>query len=270
MFRGLLVLILLLGVAADAACATPGPSRELRVLFVGNSLTYVNNLPAMLRSLGRAQPKPVRFVTTTHVAPGSTIAEHWDAGHAAASTRAGRWDAIVLQERGGMLACLLEMRQRQAAECRASVRAHAGIAELARATGARVLLLGTWSPEAALQPRLDRATRQLASRIPATVVATGDALHAHARERGYPATFPDGIHPGLPATVIIAARLHAALTGEAPQPADLLIDFALLPPSAPVRPDLPLEDQLPLAPNVRPLLLRADAIAPLLSAAGTR
>ena len=37
--------------------AEPVAAREWRVLFVGNSLTYVNNLPATLRALAAAQAR---------------------------------------------------------------------------------------------------------------------------------------------------------------------------------------------------------------------
>ena len=51
------------------------PARSTAVLFVGNSLTYVNNLPALLRALGDAQGTPIS--TETYAAPGGTLSgEH--------------------------------------------------------------------------------------------------------------------------------------------------------------------------------------------------
>jgi hypothetical protein len=49
-------LLLLLSLAMPLQAQEASPPRELRVLFVGNSLTYVNNLPATLRALAAAQP----------------------------------------------------------------------------------------------------------------------------------------------------------------------------------------------------------------------
>src|SRR5688572_4979046 len=111
------LLLLLLGgsvatAAEPAASAAATAPRELRVLFVGNSLVYVNNLPATLRALAAAQAAPVRITTATFVAPGGTVAERWKDGHAAAALRSSKWDAIVLQERGGLLACMVDAEQR--------------------------------------------------------------------------------------------------------------------------------------------------------------
>ena len=100
--RTLLALLLLaLSSFAHAQESTP---RKLRVLFVGNSLTYVNDLPSTLRAIAAAQPTPVTIETQTFVAPGGSLADRWNDGKAAAALGAGHWDALVLQERGGVLA----------------------------------------------------------------------------------------------------------------------------------------------------------------------
>lgn len=261
-----LLLLLSLSGLAHAQEAQP-PTRALRVLFVGNSLTYVNNLPATVRALAAAQPQPVRIETATFVAPGGTIAERWQDGVAAAALREGHWDAVVLQERGGLLACMADAEQRTQAQCRPSERAHREFAALARSTGARTLLLATWGPDAAWQLRLDRAIRQLAARTSAEVVPAGSALRAWAASHSQEATFPDTVHPSLPATLIMAAQLYRAITRSQPHATDVTLDFALLPPMAAVRPEVPLERQAQFAGNGHRTLVKADAMAALLAAA---
>ena len=255
-------------------CATSAPSlaqeatqREFHVLFVGNSLTYVNNLPATLRTLAAAQPQPVRITTATYVAPGGTLAERWKDGVAPAALRAGHWDAVVLQERGGLLACMVDTEQRAQPECRASERAHKDFAALAKAAGARTLLLATWGPDDTWQGKLDRAARQLAGRADAGVVPAATALRAWAAHNSQAATFPDGVHPSVQATLIMAAQLFRAVTGAELQAADVTLDFALLPPMAAVKPDAPIEQQAQLAGDGRKVVVKADAMALLLHAA---
>lgn len=259
--------LLFLALSPQAPARPAAPQRELRVLFVGNSLTYVNNLPATLRALAAAQPQPVRIATATYVAPGGTLAERWKDGHAPAALREGRWDAVVLQERGGLLACMVDPEQRVQSGCRASERAHGDFAALARAAGARTLLLATWGPDDTWQSKLDRAVRQLASRTDAEVVPAGSALRAWAAAHSQEATFPDQVHPSLPATLIMAAQLYRAITGQEAQAADVTLAFALLPPMAAVKPDAPLELQPQLSGDGHKVLVKADAIAALLEAA---
>jgi hypothetical protein len=260
-------LLLLLSLAMPLQAQQAPPSRELRVLFVGNSLTYVNNLPATLRALAAAQPQAVRITTATYVAPGGTVAERWKDDVAPAALRQQHWDAVVLQERGGLLACMSDAEQRQHSECRASERAHREFAALAKAASARTLLLATWGPDQAWQLKLDRAIRQLASRTSAEVVPAGSTLRAWAATHTSEATFPDKIHPSLPATLIMAAQLYRAITGNDAQAADVTLDFALLPPMAAVKPDAPLEQQAQLKGDGRKVVVKADAMKSLLEAA---
>lgn len=260
-------LVLLWSLAIPLHAQQLPPARELRVLFVGNSLTYVNNLPATLSAIAAAQPQAVRITTATYVAPGGTVAERWKDGVAPAALREGRWDAVVLQERGGLLACMVDAEQRQQAECRASERAHKDFAALATTAGARTLLLATWGPDEAWQQKLDRAIRQLASRTSAEVVPAGATLRAWASAHSQEATFPDKVHPSLPATLIMAAQLYHAIAGIEPTPADVTLDFALLPPMAAVKPDAPLEQQPRLKGDGRKVVVKADAMKSLLDAA---
>ena len=44
------------------------PAREYRVLLVGNSLTYTNNLPALLRAVGASQGTPIATDYRGHTA----------------------------------------------------------------------------------------------------------------------------------------------------------------------------------------------------------
>ena len=241
--------------------------RTLRVLFVGNSLVYVNNLPATLRAVAKAQPTPVVIDTQTFVAPGGTVAERWSDGHAADALAAGQWDFVVLQERGGLLACMVDPEQRTSSECRASDHAHREFARAAKAAGARVLLLSTWGPDKAWQGKLDRAAQQLAGRLDAGVVPAGHALRAYAAQHGQEATFPDKLHPSVAATLVMAAQLHRAIVGALPQATDVLLDFALLPVRAAVKPDAPMEAQAQLQGDGRKLLVKADAMQALVEAA---
>jgi len=253
---------------ASAPASTPVPTqRMLRVLFVGNSLVYVNDLPATLRALAAAQPTPVRIETQTFVAPGGTVAERWKDGKAAAALADGHWDAIVLQERGGLLACMVDAEQRTQSECRASDRAHRDFAAKAKAANARVLLLATWGPDAAWQSKLDRAAKQLAGRIDATIVPAGPVLRRYANKHGNEATFPDGIHPSLPATLVMAVQLHRAIIGTAPRATDVTLDFALLPVNAAVDAGSPMESQAALRGSPRKVVVKADAISALIDAA---
>lgn len=82
------------------ASQKPADEKPVRVLFIGNSYTYYNNLPSMISTLsgGRIEARMV-------VRGGANLQQLWDLGEAPAAIREGRWDYVVLQEHsllGGM------------------------------------------------------------------------------------------------------------------------------------------------------------------------
>jgi hypothetical protein len=76
---------------------TPTRNCTTRVLFLGNSYTYFNDLPAILSELAKAGHQCT--VETRMVAPGGkTLKDHWEssASHQALDSQA--WDFVVLQD----------------------------------------------------------------------------------------------------------------------------------------------------------------------------
>ncbi|MEO5566627.1 MAG: hypothetical protein ABIR05_08285 [Luteimonas sp.] len=266
-------------------CATSVQAQEpapLRVMFIGNSLTYVNNLPRLVSALAASQPGKRGITTSSWVAPDGSLDARWDDGHAAAALAAGHWDAVVLQERSGTLICMAAPAIKRPAACRVSESAHHNFAKLAAAHGTRVLLLSTWVKPGVRQvrrrgpdpqSRLDAATQSLAERLRADgaqvdVVPTGRTLHDWAASRDDPAVvFPDGGHPGVTASLVMAAQLYRSITGEAPQAHDVIVTFPMLPSNAMVKPNVPLEEQAQIAGDGSVVVIKAEAVEPYLKVA---
>lgn len=68
---------------------------DRRVLFVGNSLTYTNDLPGVVAAL--ADAAGLSFAHATVAQPGWSLEEHWQAGIAEVIAEAGA-DVVVLQQ----------------------------------------------------------------------------------------------------------------------------------------------------------------------------
>jgi len=85
--------------AQSATSIEPSPPTEadgsLRVLFIGNSLTYFNDLPGMLGELLRQAGLDV--VTSTLAEPNFGLEDHW-ARQATHVRIAEGWDVVVLQQ----------------------------------------------------------------------------------------------------------------------------------------------------------------------------
>jgi hypothetical protein len=85
--------------AQDVALAPdtpPEPGARLRVLFVGNSYTYVNDLPALVRASLQASGRVTSVEVAQVATGGATLRDHAQ-GEAVGRIREGGWTHVVLQ-----------------------------------------------------------------------------------------------------------------------------------------------------------------------------
>lgn len=99
----------------------PDSATRLRVLFVGNSLTYTNDLPAVVEAFAKAT-RQIRFAYKTIAFPDFSLEDHWNREDARNAIAKEAWDYVVLQQgpsasREGR-AVLLEYTRRFAHEIR--------------------------------------------------------------------------------------------------------------------------------------------------------
>jgi len=255
--------LLLLLVLSSANAAT----KESGVLFVGNSLTYVNNLPALFAALAAGQPGRPAYRADLIAAPGGSIAERWQEGIVAGEIATGRWQVLVLQERGGVLACLARPERRSEPDCVASLGAHRKFAALARQRGVRVLVLGTWGPDSIWQAQLSRGLRKLAQSIGAEAVDAGPPVRAYARSHPQTTMYGDAsLHPSLDASLLMAAELLRHIDGETPRVAALATSAPLLPVRAAILPDRLLSRQPQVAGDGSITRIEAGRLQPLIEA----
>lgn len=266
-FRSLLLAACLAcpGMAQAQTQPTSTPAREYRVLLVGNSLTYTNNLPALLRAVGAAQGTPI--ATESYAAPGGTLAERWKEGHVTRALQERKFDAVVLQEQGGHLAaCMASLQEQRKAPCAASLRAYTEIAKLAGEKGAKTLVFTTWGPDERWQGKLDRSARLVAEKSSASIFDAAAALRAlHEAQPGID-LYPDGTHPSTQASLMLALALYRDIAGTSPVAKDLRVTAPLLPVNAAVSAAMPMESQPGLKGDGKAMLVPASLIEPLLKA----
>ena len=214
--RSRLLLVLLALVAAGCAPQQrAGGAEPLRVLFVGNSLTHTNDLPAVVATLARGLGTEIEYET---IAPGGmSLEDHWNAGRVPAEIASGDWDAVVMQQGPSALpesqANLIEWADR--------------LAEHARKHGARPALLTVW-PEGYRVNVLGDVIASYANAAKAAgaeLYPAGVAWQAAwSRTPSLPLYGPDGFHPSPLGTYLAALVVTAGLTGQQPPAVTFSID----------------------------------------------
>ena len=255
-----LLLSLLLSASAHAG-------EGARVLVVGNSLTYVNNMPALFNAMVDAQPEGLRWHADLVGMAGGGLAERWNEGFVAREIASGRWQAMVLQERGGQLACLASPQGREEAACAASLAAHRHFIDLAAKYDVRVIVLGTWGPDALWQGKLSRGLHRVVSGTKAEALDAGPLVRDYAKAHPGTTMTTDSIgHPSIDANLLVAGALYLQLTGNAPRAVAFETSAAMLPPLADLKPDKLLSQQAQLAGDGQMTKIDAARLEPLFAA----
>lgn len=227
--KGLVLALVLLASLVIAACGTaPSAPAPIRVLFVGNSLVYTANLPAVLDALGEANGRAIHGEML--VRGGATLQQRVEDGALDVVLGKASYDYVVLQERGGGLIC------GDAASCetaRVSAEALQALAATARAHGARPLSLGTYQPMPRASDALlvGEAGAAAAASVPLVPVSAlyGQAVATHPQLQWHD---PDGMHPGPQLQLLQAVLLYRQITGEYPDATGFTVSAPMYPPRA--------------------------------------
>lgn len=194
----------------------------LRVLFVGNSFTYFNDMPAMVQRLAAGDPQARPLFAAWYARGGGTLAQAADDDDLRELIASEHWDAVVLQEQSWIPSS-------PAAREREMLPAARTLAGLVRKRGARTVLYMTWGYRhgdrelpgdsyAAMQARVTASYTAAGRRLRAQVAPVGLAWRSAFRERpSLELRGPDGHHPNRAGSYLAASVLYARLTGRDPR-----------------------------------------------------
>lgn len=194
--------------AAVIASSAGRAAQPARVLFIGNSLTYTNDLPGMAAAVSQGA------MSTEMIAfPDYSLEDHWRRGDALRAIRGGRWTHVVLQQGPSSLP---ESR-------RLLVRDATRFAREIRKTRAAVVLYGVWPPSerrGAFRAVTD-SYAEAAKAADGALVAVGQGWQAAwSVDDALPLYGPDGFHPSPLGTYVAALMLVAHVTGSMPPAPD--------------------------------------------------
>jgi hypothetical protein len=192
----------------------------LRVLFVGNSYTFVNDLPAVLTALARSGDHQIE--TGMLAEGGWTLANHADSADTSAKITSEKWDFVVLQEQSQWPA----MQQARTSQMYPAART---LVTQVENSGADPIFFVTWAhrdgwPENGMQTyedmqlQINRGYFDIANELGARMAPVGFAWAKTVKEHPEISLWQaDGSHPSIQGTYLAACVFYAALFKESPE-----------------------------------------------------
>ena len=183
-------LLLATALIVVAGAAIAAPTIRTRILFVGNSLTYYNAMPSMVKELLIANHSD-RGVDVEILAEGGARLEQHLAGDALVkATSSQSFDVVVIQDLGGFPLC-----SESFPGCAGSRESIRKAAELVRHSGARPIWYSTWQGTQETQERLSQEVGVFARTNNIEVSDTGVVLYRYMTRNPRASVLLENGHP---------------------------------------------------------------------------
>lgn len=182
---------------------------DMRILWLGNSYTQRNDLPAIVADMASDRQPPVRVEHERVIANGASLRRHWNAGDAAIAIGRGHWDYVVLQEQSTL-------------PIKNAIRYHENVRlfdKMIQRHDSKTVLYLTWARQNApeTQTALTDATMMIAEEIGALVAPVGLAWQQLLATQSELLLYDnDGSHPSAIGSYLAACVFYATLFERTP------------------------------------------------------
>jgi len=195
-------------VACSLGTAPEAPDGSVRVLFIGNSLTYENDLPHTVAQLATSAGLPQCYCYQVAY-PDFALEDHYDVREALTALEEEEWDFVVMQQGPSALP-----------ESRTHLRLWAAVfGDLIEERGARAIMYGVWPQKdrAFDFPNVAESYRLAATDIGALFAPAGEAwLRAWAQDSTLPLYAVDDFHPSEMGTYLAALVVFQRIYARSP------------------------------------------------------
>ncbi|TNE70753.1 hypothetical protein EP331_11285 [bacterium] len=200
------------------SCIQSKEKDEIKILFIGNSYTYYNSSPELLKALIHEKFPTMEIKTQLISGGGMALANHWQNEATIQTIRTGDWDYVVLQEQSKLgMAVMIDYDMYFGQTDRFFEYARKFNSEITKA-GAKTVFLMTWSvrDRPNEQAILTHAYTSIAKELHAVLSPVGlvwDDLRTNPNINLYA---DDGGHPSPMGSYVSAVTLYATLMADNP------------------------------------------------------
>jgi hypothetical protein len=188
-------------------------NKDIRILFIGNSYTYYNNLPGLLAYFAKNSLEKVSVKTKMIVQGGVNLKYHWNEKKALKEIRSKRYDYVVLQEQS-RLGGTYENGILRVAHPETFFDYARRFDTAIKKAGAKTIFFLTWARQdfPNNQSKLNAAYKTIAKRLKATLVPVGPAWQIVRKTKPRISLYSeDQSHPSPLGTYLIGCTFYSVL-----------------------------------------------------------
>jgi hypothetical protein len=212
--------LLVVAGCSGAAGPTCGTGACTRVLFLGDSFTYVNDLPSTFAGLAESAGRPVQVAMVAN--GGETLAQQAASSDSLDEIASQGWTYVVLQEQSETPATAVGRDDY-------TYPAASALASRAEAVGAVPLLFMTWAHKdglpvsglpsyEAMQQQIDSAYLVIADELNVPVAPVGFTWYLVRHDHpDIDLWQDDGVHPSVAGTYLAACVFYASIFRQSPE-----------------------------------------------------
>ena len=224
MKRFLILCCLLLALSGCSSSSKADDAQEkrscLRILFIGNSYTYVNDLPHLFAELANAGQHKVK--TDMGAQGGFTLSAHLNSTQTLEKINSVKWDWVVLQEQS-------QIPSVEQVRTKAMYPAAISLVEKVRETGATPIFFETWAHRdgwkqqglidyESMQLEIHRGYTGIAQELKVSVAPVGYTwLQVRRQDPQLDLWQQDGSHPNQAGSYLAACVIYAAIYRQSPE-----------------------------------------------------
>lgn len=200
------------------SCSNLTESNPLKILFIGNSYTYYNSSPELVRALIN-EKFPNKTVEVKLISQGGmTLKRHWEDGKSVQAIRSNDWDYVILQEQSKLGMGLIIDNDFYFGQTDDFYEYARKFDTEIRSNGAQTAFFMTWSnkqkPEE--QEILTHAYSTIANELNAKLIPVGLVWDKLRSKKEFDLYVDDGSHPSAYGSYLIASSIFSDLLGQSP------------------------------------------------------
>lgn len=192
-----------------SGCAhAEGPELHPKILFVGNSLTYYNDVPMMVAALYTAVTQTDGIETDMLAEGGYSIEKHLATGVLGPILAESAFTTIILQDFGGWPLCPTDIDA-----CSSTTEPLSNVIKLVKSYGARPIWYSTYHQLPGAQRELSIEAQRIAAQLDVEVADVGAAMQTFTSTHPSSDIFLPNHHPDTLGSWIAAATIVRSLIG---------------------------------------------------------